>query len=110
MRIATTLVCVLIAALVDLLINLLASVVEGRVGQDVLGRWTWLLVALIVCGLAVGIWLGRSAPPDASGVRITRLRAYWSRVRARGQGIHLDRIRTVKSDIEVDTRRGETDD
>jgi hypothetical protein len=107
----------LIGALVDLLINLLAAALQQQAFADQFSRQSiWWLVVCIVGGLLVGYWLSGPvpvSPPDSSQpvlagsaqtVTITRLRALLSYVKLRGKGISLGDILSIGSRIDIDTR------
>jgi hypothetical protein len=107
----------IIGAVVDLLINLLAAALQQQAFADQFSRQSiWWLAAFIVGGLLVGYWLSgpsRVSPPGSSQpvlagsaqtVTLTRLQALLSYVKLRGKGISLVDILSVGSHIDIDTR------
>ena len=112
MRAVLGLIFAVVAAALDLLINLLASAIAGDLGERLLVRSLWLLVALVIVGLVVGAWLGgsvapQSTPRESSSSRFeaTRLGAFWSTIRFRGEGsTRLRDLLLVRSTLDVDTR------
>jgi hypothetical protein len=121
MRVIYAFVGVLIGALIDLAINLLAAAIQQRPFGAQLGRqgMGWL-IGLIVAGLLLGVWLGATVrlqprantaaptlPTHRRAVQpmtLTRLRALMSYGRLRGQGIALADILLIGSVLDIDTR------
>ena len=112
MRVVLGFIFAVVAAALDLLINLLASAIAGDLGERLLVRSLWLLVALVIVGLVVGAWLGGSVAPhstpregSSSRFEATRLGVFGSTIRFRGEGsTRLRDLLLVQSTIDVDTR------
>jgi hypothetical protein len=103
-------------AVVDLLVNLLATAIQQRAfpGQFSTSSILWL-AGLAILGLLVGYWLGgpvhlpaspsvQTAPRrTTTGVTITRFKALLSYGQLRGKGITLSDILLVGSRLDIDT-------
>jgi hypothetical protein len=108
----------LIMAIVDLVVNLLAAAIQQRAFVDQFNNCSisWLM-GLAVVGLLLGHWLGadvklpgESLPAaqtsdsrDQKTITMTRLHALLSYARLRGKGIHLSDILLIGSRIDIDT-------
>jgi hypothetical protein len=108
----------LIMAIVDLVVNLLAAAIQQRAFADQFNNCSisWL-IGLAVVGLLLGYWLGadvklpgESLPAaqtsdshDRKTITMTRLHALLSYARLRGKGIHLSDILLIGSRIDIDT-------
>jgi len=121
MRTIYAFVGMLIGALIDLAINLLAGVIQQRpFGVQLSSHGMGWLIGLIVTGLLLGVWLGapvrvqpraNTATPTLPAHRhagqpmtLTRLRALLSYGRLRGQGIALADILLIGSVLDIDAR------
>ena len=106
----------IIGAIVDVAINLLAAGIQQRAFSDQFSSQAlWGLAGLAVAGLLVGYWLaGPVHVPSSSHsqsassekpetVTITRLRALLSYSKLKGKGIHLSDILLVGSRIDIET-------
>ena len=116
----------LIGAIVDVLVSLLAAGIQQRAfpGQ-LIPQALWILAGLAVLGLLIGYWLGgkvqvpASSPPSSSStpsgpsvppgekattVEITRVRALLSYSKFRGKGIHLKNSFLFGSHLDIDTK------
>ena len=116
-RPAYAIIGMIVGAIVDLLVNLLAAAIQQRafLGQFSASSLVWLVI-LAVAGLLLGYWLGgpvlvpASAPAQTApsktttGVHITRFRALLSYGQLRGKGITLSDILLVGSRLDIDTR------
>ncbi len=106
---------VIIGAVVDLLINLIATGIQQHAFPNPLGiQVIWGLAGLALAGLLIGLWLGgKSSQTSTSSqtvdydkpdtVTMTRLQAFWSHNKLKGRGIHIRRIFLFKSTNEVNT-------
>jgi hypothetical protein len=106
----------IIGAIVDLLLNLLASAIQLRVFPKDFSNFSigWL-IALSILGLLIGYWLGSNiniqikTDPQRNSkkteyVTMTRLKAFYSYITLRGKGIHLSDIFIVGSHISINSK------
>ncbi len=106
-----------LGGLVGFMVGILGNIVAAWVQQDVLRdvftreRLVFILI-LTVCGLVISsliearaaspISRGRTSSPHTNN--LSSLRLWWSRIFMRGKGTHLNDIKSVGSDIDIDTR------
>jgi hypothetical protein len=106
----------IIGAVVDLAINLLASAIQQR---EFLNHFSdqalWGLAGLALVGLLVGYWMGSplqlskpsssasASPESPETVTLTRFRALLSYGRLKGKGIHLRDILLIGSRMDIET-------
>ncbi len=106
-----------VGALVGFMLGILGNIVAAWVQKDVLKdlftveRLVFILL-LTVCGLAISALIEQRSNSPASTSRTSRthtndlssIRLWWSRLAMRGKGTHLDNVKSVGSDIDIDTR------
>ena len=116
-RPAYAVIGLLVGAIADLLINLLAAAIQQRAFPGQFGTASILgLAGLAMLGLLAGYWLGGSIQLPASppvqttprrttpGATITRFKALLSYGQLRGKGITLSDILLIGSRLDIDTR------
>lgn len=106
----------IISAVVDLLIDLLAAAIQQRAFPAPLSNLAiCILAGLTLVGLLISYWLGGTikipvSPTSKSAhterletVTITRLRAIFSYSKLKGKGIHLSNILLIGSKMDIET-------
>jgi len=105
----------LIGAIVNILINLLAAAIQQQAFANQFNRQSiWLLISMSLVGLLVGYWLSAQVPaPTGTPSKplnklntqtMTRLNALFSYTKLRGKGISLGEILLIGSKLDIDTR------